>query len=1399
VKNNYPWTRYWCPPDSIISLTDGGYLTNPTSFTGQIENKDLKRFDQIADTQCLVLLGEPGIGKSTSLEAEYSDSENSLLVKVISVSSSDTRFIQEVFQNERILSWKRSGEGTFELILDGLDEAMSSIHGLSELLVQELSRLPLDRLRLRIACRTAVWPQLLEGNLRSFFDEPSLAKYELAPLTREDVRLAIEAEVPGVADHFIEEVDRVEAVSLAIQPITLQMLINIYRQDQQLPATKREVFERGLQHLSQETPERRSSQPHRVAGLDRFNVASRIAAITVFSYRYAIFTGADVGKIPEGAITIPEMLTGLEDGQGMNEESVRQTLNSGLFSSRGDELLGFAHMTYAEFLAAEFLDRQQIPTQQAMCLLRHPTDPSGRIVPQLSDTAAWLATMNSGLFSALLESDPHILLASDLQSLGENSRKLLVEKLLILLDNESIDLDIWVVYKHFSKLNHPRLAEQLKSYINQVGEDKRVRSVAIDVAEACQIRDLQEDLLRVALDTNEPYWLRTNAAHAVVRIGDEEERTRLLPLAVGSGVDDPNDELKGIALKAVWPTCLSTAELIQHLSAPKKEHLFGSYWSFLGYYLPENIQLSDLPILLPWLSTLPPVHEMWSAFTKLYEKVFMKSIENISQPYILPSLAQTVIERMRIDYDIVSGYGNVDLHAALTEKPETRRSFVKVIIEEMECTSEDLDHLVYSGTPIILSDDLTWILDELKASQSDDTKRRWATVIHSLFKMYGFKERPWLPDLIIKTSQEEEILAQVFSQMLRTIDIESEEAAELKRKYEERKKWLKTVQERPKIKPPPDERIRDLLDSFESGNLDAWWRLIRELTLTPESRSYGNAHHVNLTTFPGWNSANQTTKERIIDAAKVYVENGDTKQKEWMGTTKYFPSVIAGCQALFLLALEDTGSFDEFAESVWRKWTPTVVWHSSFFASDNGEKYRDLLGRVAKKAPDEFRGTLINLIKKEDDEHGNVYSLRYFRHCMDRTTAESLLTVVREASLKAGSCGDILEELLRYGYPDAKDYAESLITSDRLDNEEGRKLATESASALIEFSEDAGWEVIWPLFHEDAEFGRNVVQSVTHYGRNDQSGILQKLSAAQLADLFRWMVVQYPYRERRREAGSVSPEESAEDFRNAIISHLRDNGTPESVAAIETLIPDFPELGWLKRTVLNARNVELRKTWIPPTPEEIIQLISDSKKRLVRSADELMEVVIETLQQIDEKLQGETPASPALWNEKKKGKELVKRWHKDENDFSDWIKIELEERLTNQGIVLNREVEINRGKGSTDIHIDVVTQQRSEGSRERVKVIIEVKGCWNPKLKTAMENQLVNQYLTASDCRHGIYLVGWFYCAICVPIGGPLKRLVQGDDYGIHAAQDYFNSQAAAFSKEGIRVQAVVLNTGLHD
>jgi hypothetical protein len=102
---------------------------------------------------------------------------------------------------------------------------------------------------------------------------------------------------------------------------------------------------------------------------------------------------------------------------------------------------------------------------------------------------------------------------------------------------------------------------------------------------------------------------------------------------------------------------------------------------------------------------------------------------------------------------------------------------------------------------------------------------------------------------------------------------------------------------------------------------------------------------------------------------------------------------------------------------------------------------------------------------------------------------------------------------------------------------------------------------------------------------------------------------------------------------------------------------------------------------------------------------------------------------------------------KDEGDLSDWLKVHLQEDLAGRRIVVNREVEIRRAPGPgigqrTDIHVDAVA--KNAGVERIIRAVIEVKGCWNRELKSAIETQLADSYLTGAGNQFGLYVVGWF-------------------------------------------------------
>lgn len=196
------------------------------------------------DFSCLILLGKPGIGKSTAMELQRSLIDEQVtkaggktLWVDLRACSTDEGLCKLLFENPVFQSWL-SGNHPLHLFLDSLDECPLPINTVIAKLGEEFKNCPVNRLFLRIICRTADWPNSLENRLKQLWGKDAVGAYELAPLRRVDVVEA--AKSSGLdPEAFLEEIDRREAVPLAIKPVTLKFLINSYRNKGKFPPPKR--------------------------------------------------------------------------------------------------------------------------------------------------------------------------------------------------------------------------------------------------------------------------------------------------------------------------------------------------------------------------------------------------------------------------------------------------------------------------------------------------------------------------------------------------------------------------------------------------------------------------------------------------------------------------------------------------------------------------------------------------------------------------------------------------------------------------------------------------------------------------------------------------------------------------------------------------------------------------------------------------------------------------------------------------------------------------------------------------------------------------------------------------------------------------------------------------------
>ncbi len=1121
------WPRFWCPIDGSYSLGDKGFLVDPAGEHSRIYQPDAVSFASIAHLPALALLGEPGIGKSTAiqsvvaaLKSECATTGEGFLPIDLCEFGSEDRLERRIVESDQFQRWSNE-YGILHLVLDSLDECRIRIPNVAALLLGlfRANQTALPRLRLRIACRTADWPSQLTAGLRELWGSDGFAVYELLPLRRQDVADA--ARSAGIdEEEFITAVHTADAQPLAIKPITLRFLIDLFKSGKGLPATQTALYESGCRRLCTESSVSRKDAGH-LGSLDpdqRLAVASRVAALMTLCRKTMIAIDSPSAVQSQDVMSLAAATGGIEPTKGnrlaVTEAELREVLATGLFSGRGTGLLGFAHQTYAEYLAARYLATHSLDLTQISSLVCHPGDITRPVVPQLEELAGWLASMSRQVFQQFMATDPVVLLRSDAATADNADRAALIEAVLQKLDDVEVDDREWSLRERCARFMHPGLAAQLQPYIVDKTKDVVARRAAIDIAEAGELSDLQDTLVAVALDTTDMHHIREQAAHAIAEIGDDAHRRQLLPLVTADEAEDPDDQLRGCAMSALWSRRLIALDnLLAAIQSPRRQSFMGSYDLFLGQDFVTHLTPDEIPCLLDWCNLHQDDPDNSSVgLRRLSDSVVSLAVERLDDAPTRVALAKYALAKLEERDSVYSSLADVADTKKLRDDKDRKRKLVNEIIQQMDSVEKDAAFLVWSPSALVKNDDLRWLLDQAIGASDSQLAQRYAHLARYVFSIQAAADI----ECIIDAAGRSPAIYSVFEPFLCPIEVGSEKADDLRQKHQTHQEMMSRRREPELVDPPMAEHVKTWLGRCESGEVDAWWQL-NHCMLFDKSGQAGGRNDVedDLRELPGWKDASPDTRHRIVEAAKAALRDCEPNNSTWLGTNTLHRPACAGYRALVLLAHEEPEALEGLTAEIWTKWAASVLgFPVSVSIVGNEQPALDLTAMAYANAPEATIDALIAIIDKENgrDEHGHLSILRKMQNCWGDHLCCAMLEKAKDANLKPSCVGALLKEFLERGCAEARAFAQSFVTVPVPTEEKERLLAREAVIALLEHAEDVGWPVVWPACTADQEFGRSIIEAIAQWDRRN-GGLASRLPEDELAALYIWLAHEYPHSE----------------------------------------------------------------------------------------------------------------------------------------------------------------------------------------------------------------------------------------------------------------------------------------------
>ena len=1426
-------------------LDDLGMLEPPRFVTGQPGG--LLKAEALAAGGSFCLLGEPGAGKTTALEAIAAQlrgpggSGHDPVVFVPMAEITDAG----VFRERVVVpvTAETSVGGRVTLVLDGLDECPVSgaAKALAGLLRQLLQQAGASALRLLVGCRSSEYPQAVHEVLAAAF--PGFAWYELAPLRRRDVlELAASRAVP--AEDFLKEVARTGTGPLASIPLTLDLLLRQYAVGGGLHGTAAELYEPALLALAGEHDADRDPALAPAPAGQVLAVAARLCCYLLACGRAGFWTGP-ADQVPPGDLDPGSLAGGRERQVGgafeVTGPLVTAALRSALFTSGGPHRRVPAHARFAACLAGRHLASRRLPAAQLRSLLTVPAENGAGIIPALRETAAWLLALQPADTVWADDTDLTVLTVHGALIDAPELRAALVERILA-----SPHLFTGLGWRRGWNLTHPGLGGQLAPVLDaladpgapQPGPDQAY--VALMLARQADPAGVITSVLKATARPGLDHGLRVVAARTAATL-DEAAAVPVLALVLAEVSEnsdrDPDDELRGIALSVLWPGHLAADVLAASLPTPQRDNMLGAYYMFRRR-LPGLLSDDDVPHLLSWVPPAGRGHPGAAGAPggegrlsrddgDLAEGLLARAFACRDTDAVISqaaALAARCLQNGR-DLPIPAALDDRDAAGELTSESRRLQRLLAVRLLSDESDGLAVHRLIWGWQPsqaaqerdaetvrggghpslpsrlgLLGPTDLRWAL-EMAAGAGPQKAATWTEVLRGVWHPQDrdAQDAAW--------QTKDTPLWAAFSASFEPVVLGSDAEAV-------QRSIFNATRPRPSGWAGAATHAARVLDLYQRAASDAtaFPGLVNVLHVDPGDGRIPPVADNDLATRPGITLLPPGWEQHVRQAAWHYLHQGTPPGPGILDTPGQLSlTALAGYLALAFLVRNQAprGAAHLPNDAVLARWAPSVLATGTGADDPLGPDPRQvLLERLAGSAMADLPGLAGRLIEgylatrtwpsrleSLDAAYSDDLAATLTR-CLGSAVA-AMAAFLPPGSAMSGqqlhaqqqldslrrTLTVLTEILARHGSGTAA--AGAVISAATAPGAgEAAQQAGRAAALGLAAGDPRGWTRLAGQLGAAPGLLREVLRDLAR----DPGPLTDHLTEDELGELWELLDRHWPHGPSLV-SGFVGPDEQARHWRDAVLGVLARRGTADAVRVLRQLAVSRLDVPSLADRAREAEELRLEQDWSPVRAEDLTALLEDNATRLVRSSADLAGLVHRAVLKAADTL---VRTGQLLWDFHRTDKKEMWR-PKSEVAFGAWLAEQLRASLERSGVVISREVRVRETTTQHGMAVDIQADAPATGDRqdEPARCRIELKGNWHSDLMTAMRTQLADDYLIPEGLRHGIYVTAWFDTELWNDSADHRRRVARTRDQGETAAE--LDSQADSLRDLGLDVRVVVV------